>query len=326
MLSARLRSACPKSHSQTRIMTAALELDHVTKRFGDFTAVRDLSFAHAPGRILGFLGPNGAGKTTTLRMMLGLMKPDEGGLRILGQPPGRVRNRVGYLPEERGLYKRMRADNVIAYLARLKGLDRATANRRAHEMLERFGLSQFARVRVEGLSKGMAQKVAFIATLAHDPEVLILDEPFSGLDPLNRQSFEGAIRTLARDGKTILFSTHTMEQAERLCDHLVILSRGAKVFDGTVAQVHRLLPRRARIGADADLGFLKNLAGVASVTAPTLEQGTWDVALKEGADGSALLAACFEQGIALSHFDLSEPSLQDVFVSLAGSDAERAPS
>jgi len=306
----------------SRIMRAALELSHVTKRFGDFTAVRDLSFAHKEGRILGFLGPNGAGKTTTLRMMLGLMKPDEGSLRILRQTPGEVRDRIGYLPEERGLYKRMRADAVIAYFAQLKGLDRAKAFRRANDMLERFGLSQFARVRIEGLSKGMAQKVAFIATLAHDPDVLILDEPFSGLDPLNRQSFEGAIRTLAHDGKTILFSTHTMEQAERLCDHLIILARGEKVFDGTLAEAHRLLPRRARIGAEADLGFLKNLQGVADVSPPATGQPYWDVALKEGADGSALLNACFEQRIALSHFDLAEPSLQDVFVSLAGREAE----
>jgi ABC-2 type transport system ATP-binding protein len=300
----------------------ALELSHVTKRFGDFTAVRDLSFAHSRGRILGFLGPNGAGKTTTLRMMLGLMKPDEGALRILGRNPGTVRDRIGYLPEERGLYKRMRADAVIAYFAQLKGLDRASAYARAHDMLERFGLAPFARVRIEGLSKGMAQKVAFIATLAHDPDVLILDEPFSGLDPLNRQSFEGAIRTMAHEGKTILFSTHTMEQAERLCDHLIILARGEKVFDGTLAEAHRLLPRRARIGAEADLGFLKNLPGVLSVSPPAPQQPYWDIALKEGADGAALLAGCFEQRVALSHFDLSEPSLQDVFVSLAGREAE----
>ncbi|HVZ68702.1 MAG TPA: ATP-binding cassette domain-containing protein [Rhizomicrobium sp.] len=304
--------------------SAALELSHVSKRFGDFTAVRDLSLTHGEGRILGFLGPNGAGKTTTLRMMLGLMKPDGGTLRILGKSPGTVRDRVGYLPEERGLYKRMRADSVIAYFAQLKGLDRATAHKRAHAMLERFGLAQFARVRIEGLSKGMAQKVAFIATLAHDPDVLILDEPFSGLDPLNRQSFEDAIRALARDGKTILFSTHTMEQAERLCDHLVILARGEKVFDGTLAEAHRLLPRRARIGAKADLGFLGNLQGVTSVSPPASGQPYWDIALKEGADGSSLLAACFEQRVELSHFDLSEPSLQDVFVSLAGREAEAA--
>jgi ABC-2 type transport system ATP-binding protein len=303
-------------------MAAALELSHVTKRFGDFTAVGDLSFAHSTGRILGFLGPNGAGKTTSLRMMLGLMAPDSGTLRILGKSPDQVRDRIGYLPEERGLYKRMRADSVIAYLAGLKGIDRTTAYRRAHEMLARFGLSEFARVRVEGLSKGMAQKVAFIATLAHDPEVLILDEPFSGLDPLNRQTFETEIRGLARNGKSILFSTHTMEQAERLCDHLVILAHGKKVFDGTTANARRLLPRRVHIGAEADLGFLRNLAIVASIDPPESNQPYWNIALKEGADSGALLRACFEQRVALSHFDLSEPSLQDVFVSLAGAEAK----
>jgi ABC-2 type transport system ATP-binding protein len=216
----------------------------------------------------------------------------------------------------------MRADAVIAYFAQLKGLDRTAAYARAHAMLDRFGLAQFARIRVEGLSKGMAQKVAFIATLAHDPDVLILDEPFSGLDPLNRQSFEGAIRNLAHEGRTIMFSTHTMEQAERLCDHLIILAHGNKVFDGTLSQAHSLLPRRARIGAEADLGFLRNIRGVASVTPPTQGQPCWDVSLKEGADGGALLAACFEQRVSLTHFDLSEPSLQDVFVSLAGREAE----
>ncbi|HTO41087.1 MAG TPA: ATP-binding cassette domain-containing protein [Rhizomicrobium sp.] len=306
-------------------MAAALDLAHVTKRFGDFTAVRDLSFSHDAGRILGFLGPNGAGKTTSLRMMLGLMKPDGGQLRILGQNPGQVRHRIGYLPEERGLYKRMRADSVIAYFARLKGLDRRTAYARAHAMLERFGLAQFARIRVEGLSKGMAQKVAFIATLAHDPEVLILDEPFSGLDPLNRQTFEAAIRSLAHEGKTILFSTHSMEQAERLCDHLVILARGAKVFDGTLGAAHRLLPRKARIAAAADLGFLRNLASVSNVSAPGPDHPTWEIALHEGADGADLLSACFEQGVKLTYFDLSEPSLQDVFVSLAGAEAINPP-
>jgi len=303
-------------------MGPALDLSHVSKRFGAFTAVRDLTFSHAAGRILGFLGPNGAGKTTTLRMMLGLVQPDAGSLHILGQSPGEVRHRIGYLPEERGLYKRMRADSVIAYFARLKGLDRRTAFARAHAMLERFGLSDFARVRVEGLSKGMAQKVAFIATLAHDPDVLILDEPFSGLDPLNRQSFEAAIRSLAHEGKTILFSTHSMEQAERLCDHLVILARGAKVFDGTLQAAHRLLPRKARIGAAADLGFLRNLAFVADVAAPGPDHPHWEIALREGSDGADLLSACFEQRIALTYFDLSEPSLQDVFVSLAGAEAQ----
>ena len=305
-------------------MANALELSHVTKHFGDFAAVSGLSFSQKRGSILGFLGPNGAGKTTTLRMLLGLMKPDEGAMRVLGEAPGTVRDRVGYLPEERGLYKRMRADAAIAYFGMLKGLSRKEAKLRAREMLERFGLGAFARVRIEGLSKGMAQKVAFIAALAHDPEVLILDEPFSGLDPINQQSFEAAIRDFAREGKTILFSTHTMAQAERLCDQLVIMARGRKVFDGTLEDARRLLPRRARIGADADLGFLRELSGVANVRAPGPGQPHWEIELKEGADGSALLAACFERRVALTHFDLSAASLQDVFVSLAGTEAENA--
>ncbi len=304
-------------------MTApAIELLHVTKRFGGFTAVSGLDFAHMPGRILGFLGPNGAGKTTTLRMLLGLMRPDAGELRILGQSPGRARHRIGYLPEERGLYKRMRTNAQIAYLAMLKGLPRRDAYQRAKELLGYFDLSDFARVRIEGLSKGMAQKVAFIATLAHNPDVLILDEPFSGLDPINQQVFENVIRGLAREGKTILFSTHTMAQAERLCDQLVILSRGRKVFDGTLDQARGLLPRRARIGADADLGFLGGVAGVLRVAPPGPGQPQWEIQLERGADGGALLGACFEQGIALNHFDLAEASLQDVFVSLAGEEAQ----
>jgi len=306
-------------------MANALELSNVTKRFGDFAAVSGLSFAQASGSILGFLGPNGAGKTTTLRMMLGLMKPDTGVMSVLGQAPGRVRDRMGYLPEERGLYKRMRADAAIAYFATLKGLSRGEAKKRARALLDRFGLGQFARVRIEGLSKGMAQKVAFIAAMAHDPEILILDEPFSGLDPINQQSFEAAIRDLAREGKTILFSTHTMAQAERLCDQLVIMARGKKVFDGTLEEARGLLPRRARIGADADLGFLRELPGVLTVRAPGPGQPHWDIDLKEGADGSALLAACFDRRVALTHFDLSAVSLQDVFVSLAGKEAESAP-
>ena len=297
----------------------ALELEGVTKRFGPFTAVDDLSFAHRRGRILGFLGPNGAGKTTTLRMMLGLLRPDAGSLRVLGEPCGpAVSSRIGYLPEERGLYKRMRADAAIAYIAVLKGMDYAAARQRARELLVQFGLGEHVRSRIEALSKGMAQKVALLAALAHDPELLILDEPFTGLDPINQQSFEQTIRRLAAEGKTILFSTHTMAQAERLCDHLVILSHGKKVFDGGLEQARRVLPRRVRIGADGDLTFLRGIGGVASVSPPGPGQEFWEVDLCEGADGAPLLAACFERRIALSHFDVSDASLQDVFVALAG--------
>jgi ABC-2 type transport system ATP-binding protein len=299
-----------------------LELAHVTKRFGDFVAVDDLSFGLARGSILGFLGPNGAGKTTTLRMMLGIVPPDAGTIRVLGRDIAEVRERIGYLPEERGLYKRMRADAAIAYIATLKGLSRGDALARARKLLDGFGLGPFARVRIEGLSKGMAQKVQVLAAVAHDPEFVILDEPFSGLDPVNQTELEAFIRGLAAEGKTILFSTHTMQHAERLCDRLLVLAKGRKLFEGTLEAARRLLPRRARIGADADLAFLAGVPGVLNAAAPAEGQANWTLELSEGADGRTLLAACFEKGVPLSHFDLAPPSLHDVFVSLV---EERSP-
>jgi ABC-2 type transport system ATP-binding protein len=292
-----------------------VELSHVTKRFGDFTAVNDLSFTLARGSILGFLGPNGAGKTTTLRMMLGIVPPDSGTIRVLGRDISQVRERIGYLPEERGLYKRMRADAAIAYIATLKGMKRAPALARARELLTGFGLGDFMRVRIEGLSKGMAQKVQVLAAVAHNPEFVILDEPFSGLDPVNQTELEAFIRALAADGKTILFSTHTMQHAERLCDRLIVLAKGSKVFEGTLDDARGLLPRRARLAAEGDLGFLAHVPGVAHAQPG---RDYWTVDLKEGADGRALLAACFENGVPLTHFDIAPPSLHDVFVSLVG--------
>jgi ABC-2 type transport system ATP-binding protein len=293
-----------------------VELKGVTKRFGDLTAVDNLDLSLPRGGILGFLGPNGAGKTTSLRILLGLYAPDAGEVRVLGRRVGEARSRIGYLPEERGLYKRMRADDSIAYIAALKGMNRRTALKRARALLERFGLGAFARVRIEGLSKGMAQKVQLLAAVAHDPDLVILDEPFVGLDPVNQGELEDFIRALARDGKTILFSTHTMEHAERLCDRLVILVHGRKRFDGTLNEAQGQLPRRARIGAEGDLSFLSSVEGVVRVTPPGEGREFWEIDLKEGADGRQLLAACFTRGVAPFHFDLAPPSLHDVFVAL----------
>ncbi|HEV2651479.1 MAG TPA: ATP-binding cassette domain-containing protein [Rhizomicrobium sp.] len=295
-----------------------LELSNVTKRFGEFTAVNDLSLSLPRGSILGFLGPNGAGKTTTLRMLLGILPPDTGSILVLGQRIGQVRARIGYLPEERGLYRRMRADAAIAYIATLKGLRSADALARARKLLNDFGLGAFARVRIEGLSKGMAQKVQLLAAVAHDPEFVILDEPFSGLDPVNQSDLEVFVRKLAAEGKTILFSTHTMQHAERLCDQLVIVAKGRKLFDGTLEGARGLMPRRARLAAEANLGFLAAVPGVTRAIPPKDGETLWTLDLKEGADGGALLAAAFQKGVALTHFDLSPPSLHDVFVSLVG--------
>ena len=299
----------------------ALELTRVTKRFGSFTAVNDLGFALPRGRILGYLGPNGAGKTTSIRMMLGILKPDEGAVHILGGEATGQRSRVGYLPEERGLYKRMRADDSIAYIAMLKGVPRREALKRARDLLERYGLGKFARTRIEGLSKGMAQKVQLLSAIAHDPDFIILDEPFSGLDPINQADVEQTIRALAQGGMTVLFSTHTMQHAERLADQLIVLSRGRKLFDGNLDAARRLLPRRARIGADADLAFLKNSP---QVTAIARQGESWVLDLKEGADGRDLLSECFTRRVPLTHFDVAPPSLHDVFVSLIERDRAAA--
>lgn len=303
----------------------ALQLDGVSKRFGAFTAVDNLSFEHRRGQILGFLGPNGAGKTTSLRMMLGLIVPDKGALRILGEPiSDAIRARIGYLPEERGLYKRMRAQDAIAYVAALKGMDLGAARKRAKQLLEEFGLGAQVRTRIDALSKGMAQKVALIAALAHDPELLILDEPFSGLDPISQQSLEGTIRGLAGAGKTVLFSTHTMAQAERLCEQLVILAKGRKVFDGSLEAARRVLPRRARIAADGDLSFLRDVPGVTGLSPPQPGRAYWEADLAEGADGAALLKACFDRGILPTRFEVADANLQDVFVALAGHEESAA--
>lgn len=205
----------------------SVSLQSVTKRYGSFTAVDDLSFDVAKGEIYGFLGPNGAGKTTSLRMMLDIIQPTAGSITVLGSNSAiSVRRRIGYLPEERGLYRKMKAAESIAYFAQLRGLSAAEARKRAYELLERFGLEKFARSKNEALSKGMAQKVQLLATIAHEPELLILDEPFSGLDPINQQTLEELIRDQRAQGRTIIFSTHVMQHAERLCDRFLILAAG----------------------------------------------------------------------------------------------------
>jgi len=301
----------------------ALELQQVSKYYGDFCAVHDLSLTVLPGCIYGFLGPNGAGKTTTLRMILDILKPTSGSIRVLGAPSAlHVRQRIGYLPEEKGLYKKMKAWSVIAYFATLKGIPRAAARHRAHELLERYGLKDFANARTEALSKGMAQKVQVLASIAHDPELVILDEPFSGLDPVNQEVLEEIVHDLRARGRTVLFSTHVMQHAERLCDRLVIIGRGRRLFDGTVAEARRTLPHRVRIETFDDPGCLASLPCVASLH--TDRPGKWQVELREGADPNEVLRACFEHSVRLRSFDAAEPSLHDVFMNLVGPEAREA--
>ena len=313
--------------------TAPLELRGVTKLFGDFHAVNDVSFSLPAGSIHGFLGPNGAGKTTTIRMILEIIKPTSGTITVLGESSAlKVRHRIGYLPEEKGLYKKMKNWAVIAYFATLKGLSRAAAKKRAFELLERYGLKDFANKPTEALSKGMGQKVQMLASIAHDPEFVILDEPFSGLDPVNQQVMEEIIRDMAKRGRTVLFSTHVMQHAERLCDRILLLAKGRKIFDGTVAEAKRIIPRRVRIETGDDVGPLRELPEVVSVLPPVPINGTakpelvghWELELRENAEPEAVLQVCFARGIRLKSFNQSDPTLHEVFMRLVGPEAKEA--
>ncbi len=302
-----------------------LELRGVTKRYGDFTAVDGIDLEVPAGSIYGFLGPNGAGKTTTLRMILEIIKPTAGTISVLGRPSAlSVRRRIGYLPEEKGLYKKMKAWAIVAYFASLKGLSRRDAKARAHELLGRYGLGEFANARTEALSKGMGQKVQVLAAIAHDPDLVILDEPFSGLDPVNQQVMEQVIEDMASRGKTILFSTHVMQHAERICDKILLVASGRKVFDGSIEEAKRTMPPRIRLTTDDDVTSLLLLDGVLdgrAIQDDGVPPGTWDFTVEEWLDSQLLLQVCFESGIRLKNFDRSDPTLHDVFVHIVGSDA-----
>lgn len=302
-------------------MTAALTLDRVSKTYGSFQAVRDLSFEVEQGSICGFLGPNGAGKTSTIRMILGLQPASSGSIAILGAPDGRqVRDRIGFLPEERGLYKKMTPVEAIAFFGALKGLPASEGRRRAEAMLEAQGLGASIRKKMKDLSKGMAQKVQLIAAVVHRPEFVILDEPFSGLDPMNQQGLEQMIRGLAADGATVLFSTHVMQHAERLCDRVVLLARGRKAFEGTVAEARATAPRFLEIEGAVSLEAAKALPGVGEVVVAGQdgEVRILRAALNPGASGQEALKAAFLGGMDVRRFELREPTLHDAFIGLTG--------
>lgn len=305
-----------------------LELSNVCKKYGSFSAVKDMSFAIPKGSIYGFLGPNGAGKTTTIRMILDILKPDSGDINILGHTTAlNVRHRIGYLPEEKGLYKKMTVWSIISYFAMLKGMDKKKSKLRAFELLERYGLKDYALAKVESLSKGMGQKVQVLSAVAHDPELVILDEPFSGLDPVNQEVLEQLIQDMASNGQTVIFSTHIMQHAERLCDRMLLIAKGTKIFDGTLNDARALIPRRVTLQCGGNVDTLRSTEGVLDIIEkPMDEEGTglrqWEILIHEHANPQLLLKNCFESGLSLSHFDYTQPSLHDVFVHLVGNDAK----
>ena len=306
-----------------------LELTRVSKRYGAFTAVDDISFAIPRGTIYGFLGPNGAGKTTTIRMILDILRPDSGSISILGETSAlNVRQRIGYLPEEKGLYKKMKVWAIISYFATLKGMDKRTAKQRAFELLETYGLKDYAEAKVESLSKGMGQKVQVLSAVAHRPELVILDEPFSGLDPVNQEVLEQLINDMASAGQTVIFSTHIMQHAERLCDRMLLIAKGRKIFDGTITDARAIIPRRVILECQGDISPIMKMEGILGVieknVGNTDTNGTrqWELQIHEQANPQLILQRCFENGIPLSRFDYTQPSLHDVFVQLVGNDAK----
>ncbi len=299
-----------------------LVITNATKRFGFFTAVDDLSMTVPQGSIVGFLGPNGAGKSTSLRMALGVMNADKGSVALFGGTPNQKSlHRVGFLPEERGLYKKMTPRTTIAYFARLKGLSKKEAFARADELLEVAGLRKFAKSKNSKLSKGMAQKVQILSTLAHKPDFLILDEPFSGLDPVNQQGLEDMIVAEHQRGATILFSTHVMEHAERLCDSIIMMAGGKKVFDGSLQDAFDVLGRGARLGVRDGFDVASALSAKGFNAVKDASEGDtnwWRVDLDQGRNAQDVLRAAIETQVPVVGFMPDEARLRDVFVKLAG--------
>jgi len=299
------------------VESAAVRLEGVSKTFGAVSAVEDLDLVVPRGTIYGLLGPNGAGKTTTLRIILDILGADSGTVEVLGrQVDDLVRGRVGYLPEERGLYQKMKVREQLAFFGVLKGMTRADARREALRWLERLELADRADETVENFSKGMQQKVQFISTVVHRPELLILDEPFSGLDPINVDTLKEIVLERQRDGATVIFSTHMIEDAERLCERVCMIAGARKVLDGRVADVKAAAGRLdLAIRFDGDPDFLDAPELVRSVS----DHGRYvEVRLVEGANPQALLQRAVDSGVRIYRFELIEPSLREIFLEKAG--------
>ncbi len=295
----------------------AVRLIHVTKTFGTHTAVRDVSLDVPSGSLFGFIGPNGSGKTTTIRMILHILAPDSGTIEVLGTTGTRAANdRIGYLPEERGLYKQMTVRRLLLYYAALKGMRASEARREIERWLEKLGLSEWRDAKIDALSKGMSQKIQFISTVIAKPRLVILDEPFSGLDPVNSEVMRQAILELAAGGSTVIFSSHDMNVAEQICDNVFMIFKGDKVLDGTLDQIkHQYGQDTIRLRTDGGMQVLAKLAQVSQV----LDLGrTQEVRVK--GDSQAFLRE-LSQHTTIRQFEEMQPTLHDIFLRIAGPDA-----
>jgi ABC-2 type transport system ATP-binding protein len=295
---------------------SAIVLKNVTKRFGELMAVRDLSFEVLEGSIFGLLGPNGAGKSTTIRMITNIIAPDSGEILFQGQrDTSQFQKRIGYLPEERGLYNKRRIGDQLVFFGRLKGLSKEEAGRRADNWLARLDLSAYKKSTPGELSKGMRHKVQFIAAAIHDPEALILDEPFSGLDPISVSSLKEVIFELKRRGRTIIFSSHQMEQVEQMCDSVCLINRGAKVLGGALQEIKTRFQRKSLIlGYSGTASFLDN----ESFTQVSKHSDHIEVVLDNLIDAQKVLQRALSAGAVIHRFQMIEPTLNDIFIEIVG--------
>jgi ABC-2 type transport system ATP-binding protein len=293
--------------------SATVVLDHITKSFGEFTAVNDLSLEVHAGRIYGLIGPNGAGKTTTIRMIVNITAPDAGRVELFGQQiTPQLQDRIGYLPEERGLYKKMKVGDQLRFFAELKNVAGKEADKRVDRWLGRLKLTEWKGKKASELSKGMQQKIQFISSIIHDPDLLILDEPFSGLDPVNVELLKEIVLELKAAGKTIIFSTHQMEVAEKICDDLCLINRSRKVLDGSMRSVKRSFGRNAvalrLTGGEQVLADRKLVSRVEN------HSDSMEALLADGADPQQLLRQLMAAGAIIERFEMIEPSLNDIFI------------
>ncbi len=304
------------------MQASSVVVEHLSKSFGDTRAVEDVSFEIEPGEVFGLLGPNGAGKTTAIRIMLGIFKPDAGQVTIFGVSPDKAdKDRIGYLPEERGLYKDVALEQVLLFLGTLKGLSDGEAKRRLVPWLERMDLYEHRHKKVQELSKGMQQKAQVIAGLLHEPDLIVVDEPFAGLDPVNTRLIKDIITEQAKAGRTVIMSTHQMYQVEALCHRIVLIDHGRSVLYGPVSQIKRDFAANAVVvEAEGDL------TGLPQVLEARQENGGWRLSLETGADPQLVLKAIVARpGVKVERFELAEPSLDDIFVTVVTGDTGRAP-
>ena len=294
----------------TTVTQTMLQVDSVVKRYGTFTAVDHLSFDVSGGEIFGLLGPNGAGKTTCIRIMMDIFKPDAGSVSVLGQPPGIARRRIGYLPEERGLYRDLKVLDVLIYLAELKGTSRSAARQSALSWLGKVELADWADHKVKDLSRGMQQKLQLVASLVHDPDLLILDEPFQGLDPVNVDLIKGLVRQLRAEGKTVVLSAHQMNLVEALCDRIVLINRGKAVLYGRLDEIKRRhAPNTVRLRTSVDLDTLPGVARVER------RDDTFTLTLEDSTP-QELLRTLIERDIPVEAFEVATAPLQDIFIAV----------